>query len=337
MTSLDTTPRQVPALGAPTLAERVARVPTPIWVAYGLTAACLLLLGLSTSNGFDPDRLLRILSNAAPLGVVAIAQTLVIINRGLDLSVGPVMNTAAILTASLSAASGASLATTLPVVILVGAGIGLVNGVMLAFTRIPPLLGTLAMATVVQGVNALVTRGQPRGVVPGELRQLADGRVLGLPFSASLLVWLGLLVVVGLVLTTTVAGRQFKAVGANPRAAWLSGVPVRSHTLTAYVASGALAAVAGVLLIAYSGSPSLTAGDSYALNSVVAAVIGGASLAGGHGGMTGTFAGVAVLAFLTTVLNSYNIPSPVQLVVNGVVLILMLLVNSRLAERKGRR
>src|SRR5690606_16685516 len=147
--------------------------------------------------------------------------------------------------AVLSAAPGASIVTTIPLVIALGAGIGLVNGLLLAFTRIPPLLGTLAMATIVQGINALTTRGQPKGVVPPELRQLADGRILGSPFSASLLIWIGLLVLVGLFLTVTVAGRRFKAVGTNPRASWLSGVPIRSHTLSAYIASGALAAIAG--------------------------------------------------------------------------------------------
>ncbi|MFV0253326.1 MAG: ABC transporter permease [Beutenbergiaceae bacterium] len=327
----------VPDLSAPpSLRTRLSYVPAPLWVAYGLTLACLLLLGLSTESGFDPDRLLRILSNAAPLGVVAIAQTIVIINRGLDLSVGAVMNSAAILTASLSAASNANLGVTIVLVLALGAAIGLANGLLLAYTSIPPLLGTLAMATVITGINALITRGQPKGLVPDALRELADGRVLGSPFSASLLIWLVLLIVAGLALTRTVAGNRFKAVGGNPRASWLAGVPVRSHTIAAYLIAGLLAAAAGIALIAYSGSPSLTAGDTYALNSVVAAVIGGAALAGGAGSMMGTFAGVAVLAFLTTVLNSFNIPTPAQLIINGAVLVLMLLINSRL-ERRGRQ
>lgn len=318
------------------LVAAVRRVPVQLWVAYGLTAACVVLLGVSSANGFDLDRMLRILSNAAPLGVVAIAQTLVIINRGLDLSVGPVMNTAGILTAVLSARSGASLMTTTLMVLAVGAAIGAVNGVLLAFTSIPPLLGTLATATVIQGVYFLVTRGQPHGMIPAELRILADGRIGGSPLSWSLVVWIALLVVVGFVLSATVAGRRFQAVGANPRASWLSGVPVRSHTVTAYVVSGLLASAAGILLIAYSGSPSLTAADHYALNSVVAAVIGGAALSGGSGGMVGTFAGVAVLAFLTTVLTSFGIRSPVQLIVSGAVLIGMLFLNSRIAARRRR-
>ena len=310
-------------------------VPAQLLVAYGLVLVCVLLLGFNTEDGFSPDRLLRILSNPAPLGVVAIAQTLVIINRGLDLSVGPIMNTAGILTAVLTASPGASLATTVPIVLIVGASIGVINGVMLAFTRIPPLLGTLATATVIQGLYSLITRGQPRGSVPPELRVLADHRVFATPFSGSLIIWIVLLVIVGLVLTRTVAGQRFYSVGANPRAAWLSGVPIKSHTLIAYTASGLLSAAAGILLIAYSGSPSLTAADTYSLNSVVAAVIGGAALAGGTGGMVGTFAGVAVLAFLTTVLTSFNVASPIQLVVNGAVLILMLFVNGRIAKRRA--
>lgn len=318
------------------IAETLRRVPAQLWVAYGLVLACLFLLAVSSEGGLTLPRLLRILSNAAPLGVVAIAQTIVIINRGIDLSVGPVMNTAAILTALLSASPGAHPLTTTVLVVLVGGGIGLLTGLLLAFTKIPPLLGTLATATVIQGVYSLATRGQPRGSVPDGLRDLADGRVLGSPASASLLVWLGLLVAVGAVLARTVPGQRFYAVGANPRAARLSGVPVRAHTVAAYCASGALAAVAGILLVAYSGSPSLTAADPYTLNSVVAAVIGGAALAGGTGSMTGTFAGVAVLALLTTVLNSFSVPSPVQLVVNGAVLVAMLLLNSRLTRSRRR-
>ncbi len=318
------------------LNDAVHRIPVQLWVAYGLTAACVVLLGLTTANGFDPDRMLRILSNAAPLGVVAIAQTLVIINRGLDLSVGPVMNTAGILTAALSARQGASLTTTILTVLVVGAALGTVNAVLLAFTSVPPLLGTLATATVIQGVYFLITRGQPHGTIPDTLRVVADGRLGSTPMSGSLVVWLVMLVLVGLILSSTVAGRRFQAVGANPRASWLSGVSVRSHTFVAYVASGTLSAAAGILLIAYSGSPSLTAADSYALASVVAAVIGGAALTGGTGSMVGTFAGVAVLAFLSTVLGSFNIPPPVQLVVNGLVLIGMLVLNSRIDARRRR-
>jgi len=314
----------------------LARVPAQLWVAYGLVLACLLLLALSTTGGLSPDRVLRILSNAAPLGVVAIAQTIVIINRGIDLSVGPIMNTAGIMVALLSVQPGATLAGTIAVVLVAGAAIGLVNGVLLAYTRIPPLLGTLATAAIIQGVYSLITRGQPKGTIPGELRDLADGRILGSAFSGSLVVWLVLLVVVGVLLSRTVAGRRFYAVGTSPRASWLSGVPVRSHTLVAYIASGMLAALAGVLLIAYSGSPSLTAADNYALNSVVAAVIGGAALSGGAGGMVGTFAGVAVLSLLTTVLNSFNVPSAVQLIVNGTVLIAMLFVNGRILGSRRR-
>lgn len=317
------------------LGDALRRIPAQLWVAYGLTLACLVLLAITASGGLTPDRVLRILSNAAPLGVAAIAQTIVIINRGIDLSIGPVMNMAGIMVAV--TASGDNPAGALPLVVLAGAAVGLVNGLILAFTSVPPLLGTLAVATIVQGGYSLITRGQPKGSVPAGLRDLADGRVLGLPVSGSLLVFVLLLIAVGLFLRGTVAGRRFYAAGANPDTAWLNGVPVRRHTLVAYTTSGALAAVAGIMLVAYAGSPSLTAADSYALNSVVAAVIGGAALTGGTGGMAGAFAGVAVMAFLTTVLNSFKVASPIQAIIYGGVLIAMLFVNGRIARARGGR
>lgn len=315
--------------------DALGRVPAQLWVGYGLTLACLVLLALTAGGGLTLDRVLRILSNAAPLGIAVIAQTIVIINRGIDLSIGPVMNMAGIMVAAM--ASGEHLWGALPVVVLAGMGVGLVNGLILAYTSVPPLLGTLAMATIVQGGYSLITRGQPKGAVPSMLRELADGRVLGLPVSGSLLVFAVILICAGLFLRGTVAGRRFYATGANPDTAWLNGVPVRSHTLVAYTVSGALAAVAGIALIAYSGSPSLTAADSYALNSVVAAVIGGAALSGGTGGMAGALAGVSVMAFLTTVLNSFNVASPVQAIIYGCVLIAMLSVNGRIARSRGGR
>jgi ribose/xylose/arabinose/galactoside ABC-type transport system permease subunit len=313
---------------------RLRRVPAQLWVACGLTALCLVLLAATGQHGLSADRLLRILSNAAPLGVVAIAQTIVIINRGIDLSVGPMMNAAGLAFAVL----GTNMPLPIAVVLVVGMGAmtGLVNGIMFAFTKIAPLLGTLAMATVIQGIYSLLTHGQPKGGVPASLRKVADTGLFGSAVTGSLLVWITLLILTGLMLSSTVAGRRFFAVGTNPRAARLAGVPVRIHTLCAYVASGTLAAVAGVLLLAYSGSPTLTAADSYALDSVVAAVIGGAALAGGTGGMVGTFAGVSVLALLSTVLTSFDIPSAVRYIVNGSVLVIMLLVNGLLANRKRR-
>lgn len=312
----------------------VNRVPGQLWVAYGLLAICLILLFFTSESGLSPERMIRILSSAAPLGVVTIAQTIVIINRGLDLSVGPIMNTAGIMTAVLSASTGGNVSLTIVIVVAVGLAIGLVNGLLLAFTRIPPLLGTLATATIIQGMYSLFTRGQPRGYIPDELRYWADGRLWTSPVSPSLLIWIGLLVLGAISLSRTVPGRRFYAVGANRRAAWFSGVPITSHTIAAYAISGALSSVAGILLISYSGSPSLTSADDYALNSVVAAVIGGAVLLGGSGGMSGAFVGAAVLAFLNSVLLSFSVPSAVQLMITGGVLIGMLFINSRIESSR---
>jgi ribose/xylose/arabinose/galactoside ABC-type transport system permease subunit len=305
-------------------------------VPYGLAAACLILVGITSSQGFAPDRILRIVGDNAALGIVAIGQAIVLLSRGLDLSVGPVMNLSGVLLAVTMAGSVGRAPYALVVVLAAGATVGLVNGVLVAYTNAFPLLATLAVGTIVQGVYFVLTRGQPKGAVAPEFQRLADGRVPGTPVPWSVLLLLGVCAVVAFVLHRTVTGRRFYAAGANPRAAWLSGIPTRRYTVGAYVAAGLCAALAGVHLTAFTGSPSLTAADSYTLTSIAAAVIGGVALTGGVGGPGGTFAGVLVLVFLATVLNTYNVPAPAQLIIEGCVLVVMMLVNKRLDPARGR-
>lgn len=328
-----------PASRPPTLWSAViirARYSQPaVWVAIGLAVVCILILGFGTQTGFSGPNIARIISSAVPLGIVAIAQTLVVINRGLDLSVGAVMNTSAIVAALLNGAGGAPLWLVVVAAIAIGTAAGSVNGLLFAFTKIPPLLGTLATAAIFGGVNQILTGGQPKGSVGSALRWWADANVGGTSLSPAVGAWIVMLVAVSIWLRRTVSGWEFLASGTNPTTAAMHGVRVRTQTFGVYVVSGVLAAVAGLVLIGYAGAPSLTAGDQYALNSVVVVVIGGASLFGGIGSMLGAFAGTIVIGMLGAVLNSFGIPVRLQLVINGLVLIAMLFVNSRLT--KGRR
>ncbi len=147
------------------------------------------------------------------------------------------------------------------------------------------------------------------------------------------MLWLAVWAVVAFLLYRTTWGRRFYAAGASPRASWLSGVAVSRYVVGAYVLSGICAAIAGVALTAYTGSPSVSGADSYTLQTVAAAVIGGVAFTGGIGRLAGAFAGVAVLVFLTTILETLNVDSAVQYVVQGAVLIGMMLVNRRLSGR----
>ncbi|MCT2582295.1 ABC transporter permease [Actinophytocola gossypii] len=300
---------------------------------YALAVVCFLVLGVSTPDGFAPDRLLGILGSNAALGIVAIGQTLVLLCRGLDMSVGFTMNLAAVVLSATMAGQDANTPAALGLALAAGALVGLVNGLIVVWLRLPPLLATLAVGTAVQGGYYVLTKGQPKGAIAPGFREFADGGAFGGTLRWGFLVWLAVWLLAAVLLYRTVPGRRFIVVGANPRLAFLAGVGVRRHTVAAYVASGLTAAIGGVYLTAFAGSASLTAGASYTLASVAAAVIGGVALTGGIGSPTGTFAGVLVLVFLQTILTTWDVPAPVQQATQGAVLIVMMLVTLRFVRR----
>jgi ribose transport system permease protein len=297
-------------------------------VSYGLALAFVIVLGLTTTNGFAPSRLLDIVGQDAQLGMAVIGQAVVMLTGGLDLSIGPVMNLSSIVSAVAMDGSNGNIALAVVLTLLAGGAVGLVNGLLVSKLRIAPLLATLAVGTIVQGIYYVWTEGQPKGNVAPAFRSIADDRLLGVPVA--LLVWLALWAIVAFVLYRTTWGKGLYATGANPRAAWLSGIATDRKVIGAYVIAGLCAAVAGMQLTAYSGTASVNAADSYTLMTVAAAVIGGVAFVGGVGGLAGPFAGVLVLVFLNTILDTLNVPSAVQFIAQGLILIVMMLVTRRL-------
>lgn len=297
-------------------------------VSYGLALAFVIVLGLTTANGFAPSRILDIVGQDAQLGMAVIGQAVVMLTGGLDLSIGPVMNLSSIVSAVAMDGSNGNIAIAVVLTLLAGGAVGLVNGLLVSKLRIAPLLATLAVGTIVQGIYYVWTEGQPKGNVAPAFRSIADDRLLGIPVA--LLVWLALWAIVAFVLYRTTWGKGLYATGANPRAAWLSGIATDRKVVGAYVIAGLCAAVAGMQLTAYSGTASVNAADSYTLMTVAAAVIGGVAFVGGVGGLAGPFAGVLVLVFLNTILETLNVPSAVQFIAQGLILIVMMLVTRRL-------
>lgn len=171
--------------------------------------------------------------------------------------------------------------------------------------------------------------GAAEGNVAPAFRTIADDRILGF-LPVSIVVWIALWGVVAFVLYRTTWGKGLYATGANPRAAWLSGVATTRKVVGAYVIAALCASVAGMQLTAYSGTASVNAADSYTLMTVAAAVIGGVAFVGGIGGLAGPFAGVLVLVFLDTILETLNVPSATQYIAQGLILIVMMLVSRRL-------
>jgi ribose/xylose/arabinose/galactoside ABC-type transport system permease subunit len=270
------------------------------------------------------ENLGNVLTQSAPLGVLAVGQTIVIIAGLIDLSVGQLAGLAVVLVCAL--ADGQS-AWTLPVVLLaliLGAGVGAVNGVLSNWLRINPLILTFGMLSVLQGV-IFVWTDRSIGRAPAELLWLANGRVLGIPVAVLLVASVAL--AAHAVLRRSRLGLHLAALGGNEESAHRVGVPTGRVRLAAFVLSGLSAGLAGILIAGRLGTGYPIAGAGYELDAIVAVVLGGTALAGGRGSVAGTLAAVLVLGVVSNILNLLQISAFVQMVAKGLIVILAILAN----------
>jgi ribose transport system permease protein len=229
------------------------------------------------------------------LAIVAMAQTLPVLTAGLDLSVGMVFVLANCLASALVVGSPLECAFGIVVVLLAGAACGLLNGVIIVYGRLQPIIATLATGAVYFGL-ALWLRPVPGGDVNSDLADAVTGQLPG-GIPAMLAVLLVVVLLVWVPFRNSVTGRAALAIGSSETAAFMSGIRIERVKLVAYVLSGLLASVAGLLLtfVTYSGEASSSIGGTYTLNSIAAVVIGGVSLMGGYGSAIGAIFGAFVL------------------------------------------
>jgi ribose transport system permease protein len=298
----------------------------PLVVALALIVA-LLLLGEAIRPGFaSGDQIMRLLIVAALLGIVAAGQNLVILGgrEGIDLSVGGVVSLAAIVAGNLMDGANSGIPMAILGCIATGAMFGLINGLGVTLLRIPPLVMTLGMLGVLQGLLVVIRNGIPSGRAAPALSQFVTQPFLfGMP--GILWLWIAIGLVMAFLLSRTVFGHRIYAIGSNEQAAWMAGVPVTVVRVALFVLSGVFAAIAGICLLGYSGSSFANVGEGYMLPSIIAVVFGGTSLAGGRGGYTGTMAGAIMLTVLQSILTTINIDeSGRQMVFGATLLVLML-------------
>ncbi|MEX3898373.1 ABC transporter permease [Paraburkholderia sp. BR10954] len=262
------------------------------------------------------------------LGLFGLAQSLVMIagEQGLDLSVGAAATLGGILGAALLGAASAGLPAAFAVATLAGALVGALNGVGITLLGIPPLVMTLAMASLIDG--ALIVWSSVMHVNTAASPALAAlaGRTLGGVPSVAL-IWLGAGALMWRFLDHSAWGRRLMATGANPVAAAIAGTRVRAIRIAVYVASGIIAAVTGVLLVGYVGQAFLGLGTTYVLPSVVVAVIGGVSLAGGRGDYIAVASAAVLLTVLTSLLTALQIGEAGRQCIFGATLLLFLALN----------
>lgn len=294
--------------------------------AYVPAALCLILLGiylLSDGGQLDSIAVLGIANNALPLALVAIGETFVILTNGIDLSVASTVTLSNVVTASMSAHGSAPLA--IVVALAAGAAMGLVNGAIVSFARIPSLIATLATSSIVLGI-CLIVLPSPGGLVPMWLSNWTAGSVGGVPVAC---IWLFAACVIGwLVLSRTRFGLWLRALGGSERSSWSAGVKVTQVRLLAYVLAGLLAGLAGVVLAGLTQSGDPTIGGTYLLDSIAAVVVGGTSLVGGVGTITGSVLGAIALSLVSAVLLQTGISTNYQYIVSGLIVIAALLAYS---------
>ena len=258
----------------------------------------LVLFGAMTmaSDEFlTADNLANLSRQVAIFGIIAVGQLLVILTAGIDLSVGSVLGLTGCVTAQLLV-EGMPVPLAIVVGLLVGVVLGLFNGSLVAYGKLPPFIVTLGMLGIARGLVLVLTDASTVQPLPESFGNIANGDFLGLPN----LLWLFAVVVIvtAFVLRRTVFGRYIYAVGSNPESARLSGVPVTAVLVSVYAIAGLLAAVGGVLFASRLNAGIPTAGTGYELNAIAACVIGGASLFGAKGGAFGAAAGALIVATL---------------------------------------
>ncbi|MFI9814146.1 ABC transporter permease [Saccharothrix variisporea] len=304
----------------------------------GLVVALVLLclVGVATAGDrfADLDNVLTILRLASVIGVVSVGMTFVVTGGGIDLSVGAIVALASVWATTLATQGMANNSHWLVVVftaLAVGAGCGVVNGVLIAYGRIVAFIATLAMLAAARGLAEIISNRRTQIVnVPG-FTAFFDASVLGVPVLV--LIFAVVAAAGWVLLNRTTFGRRTFAVGGNPEAARLAGIDVRRHTVLLYTLLGVLCGIAAVMLIARTTTGSSTHGYLYELDAIAAVVIGGTLLSGGRGTIAGTVFGVLIFTTLSNVFTLNNLSISAQAVAKGAIIVVAVLLQQRLARR----
>jgi inositol transport system permease protein len=274
---------------------------------------------------FNEQRLVVMILQVSVIGIIAVGVTQVIITGGIDLSSGSVVALTAMVAASLAQSSDAVRAvypsiTDLPVILPVAAGLavgtaaGLVNGTLVAWTSIPPFIATLGVMVSARGIARWYTRGQPVSMLTDAYAGIGSGAV-------PVLFFLGTALLFHLALRYTRYGKFTYAIGANPQAARVSGIDVPRHLILVYCIAGTLSGLAGIVTSARAVSGQAGMGMMYELDAIAAAVIGGASLSGGVGRISGTVIGTLILGVVTSGFTFLRIDAYYQEIVKGGIIV----------------
>jgi ribose/xylose/arabinose/galactoside ABC-type transport system permease subunit len=299
--------------------RRKLQIPITRWgLIVGFLLFCVFLAVATPANTFLSGRnLVFVLLQISVNTILAAGMTMVILSKGIDLSVGSVVALSGVVGADLVLAGWSIPAAAATVA--VGALIGLINGLSIVFLKVAPFIATLATMTAIRGLAYLYTDGVSLGNLPAGFRAWGSGKIG--PVPVPVIVAAAVVILVAVLLGRTVFGRRLYAVGGNEEAARLAGVRVGRVKIGVYVTMGALAALGGLLLAARLGAGDPKAGQLFELTAIAAVVVGGTSLTGGRGGVWGTVLGALIIGVLDNGLVLMDVSAFWQMVVKGLVIL----------------
>lgn len=290
----------------------------------------LLAAGQIAAPGFaELDHIMTLLSLSAFLGFVALGQTIVIVagGEGIDLSVGSTISLSCVIASQVIDGQNYNLFLGTAVIVMVGVIIGFINGYGIAYMKLPPLVMTLAMASVIQGFSLVFTGGQPVGRASAILSEIGNGRFGIIPII--MVIWLILALLGIFLMKYSRGGKILYGVGENMTTAELSGINTKLVRVGAYILCSVMAAFAGLMLLGYTGTAYLDIGSAYIMQSIAAVVIGGVALAGGLGSYSGAALGAILLTTLSSILLTLKLGEGGRQLVYGAVLLILLIIYSK--------
>lgn len=279
----------------------------------------MLYFSMNSKYFFTSNNLLTIALQTSMIAIIALGQTFVLITGGIDLSIGSNIAIAGVISA-MALKAGMPISAAIILGLLAGVLVGLINGVLIAHGDLPPFVVTLGSMSIVKGVALLITGGIPVTRLSKTFNIIGNSKILGIPIPA--IIMIALTLIFGFILSKTKLGTRIFAVGSNLEAAKYSGINTKKTIIIVYIFSGFLAAVTGIIMASRIASGQPTAGTGYELYAVAASVIGGVSLAGGEGLLTGTLIGALIIGVLRNGLNLLSVSAFIQEIMIGTVIII---------------
>ncbi len=294
-------------------------------VIFGLVGIIIFFAIESPNYFFTPSNFILISKQSSINILLALGQMFVILTAGIDLSDGAIAGLVGAVAAGVTVTTG-NLFLGLIAGLGVGIGFGIVNGIIVAFAKVPAFIATLATMSAITGITLIYTQGEPIWNLPSSFDFIGQGSLFDIPFSIILMALS--FVVVWIILERTKYGRHVYAVGGNIKASRAAGVKISSVLISVYAISGLLAAIGGIILASRLGTAEPTAGSGYELDAIAAVVLGGTSLFGGEGWVVGTIIGGYIIAVLNNGMTIMNISAYYQEVVKGLVILLAVMLTS---------